>query len=492
MEDGDVEVSAEADNLNLSFGDELGDELKIEDMDEYETCSEVTSSSSAKSDSESSQPSISSASSDSSDDDKDSREDVKHRRTRSVRGEVRKSPSPPSPVAPTPPPPKRSESSREKSKSYDYATKLNYLFRDARFFVIKSNNAENVTLSKAKGVWSTPPQNEAKLNQAYRESRNVMLVFSVKESGKFAGFARLGSESRRDVPPISWVLPPGLSAKALGGVFRVDWVSRKELPFAATLHLYNPWNEGKPVKIGRDGQEIEPRVAEELCRLFPADDGIEMTPILRRSKEASKVSRAPRRRHGADPPSSGRHHQRHHSWRFRWRGGDDGDSRSGKHYSVARGRVFKRPHRRDRYSPWYEDGNSPPSSSRDRPYNSGGGGSSYLADYVRSLHHHHSRSHHHHHHLGGVPYLPPPPPMPHLYVGQGGPPPPPPPPPYDSMPPPPPPPVRYYDTLPPLPEYHSSSRSSDKRSYDRSVDEFLWRTSERRERGREMRYRDRR
>jgi hypothetical protein len=82
---------------------------------------------------------------------------------------------------------KRSKS-REKGKSYDYMTKLNYLFRDARFFVIKSNNAENVTLSKAKGVWSTLPQNESKLNQAYRESRNVLLIFSVKESGKFAGF----------------------------------------------------------------------------------------------------------------------------------------------------------------------------------------------------------------------------------------------------------------------------------------------------------------
>lgn len=74
-----------------------------------------------------------------------------------------------------------------------------------RFFIIKSNNAENVTLSKAKGVWSTLPQNEANLNQAYRESRNVLLVFSVKESGKFAGFARLSTESRRDAGPVSWV-----------------------------------------------------------------------------------------------------------------------------------------------------------------------------------------------------------------------------------------------------------------------------------------------
>lgn len=74
-----------------------------------------------------------------------------------------------------------------------------------RFFIIKSNNAENVTLSKAMGVWSTLPQNEANLNQAYKEARNVLLIFSVKESGKFAGFARLSTESRRDCPSISWV-----------------------------------------------------------------------------------------------------------------------------------------------------------------------------------------------------------------------------------------------------------------------------------------------
>lgn len=110
---------------------------------------------------------------------------------------------------------------RPKAKSYDYLTKLNYLFRDARYFVIKSNNAENIALSKAKGVWSTLPQNESNLNQAYRESRNVLLVFSVKESGRFAGFARLHSESRHDVAPIAWVLPAGLNAKALGGVFKV-------------------------------------------------------------------------------------------------------------------------------------------------------------------------------------------------------------------------------------------------------------------------------
>ena len=153
---------------------------------------------------------------------------------------------------------------KKSSKSYDYMTKLNYLFRETKFFVIKSNNAENVRISKTKGVWSTLPQNEQNLNQAYRECRNVLLIFSVKESGKFAGFARMAGESRRDGPTVEWELPPGISAKALGGVFDIDWICKKELSFTCSTHLHNPWNDGKPVKIGRDGQEIEPKVAEEL------------------------------------------------------------------------------------------------------------------------------------------------------------------------------------------------------------------------------------
>ena len=99
------------------------------------------------------------------------------------------------------------------------------------------------------------------------------------------GFARLSGESRRDLPAVNWVLPPGLPARALGGVLEIDWISRlfrhhlliqlsdsyggvilrlsltlhvlhfrKDLSFNKTQHLYNPWNEGKPVKIGRDGQ----------------------------------------------------------------------------------------------------------------------------------------------------------------------------------------------------------------------------------------------
>ncbi|XP_074598684.1 uncharacterized protein LOC141853294 [Brevipalpus obovatus] len=180
---------------------------------------------------------------------------------------------------------KKQAGSRKTHGKRDYSSLLKYFFRDTVYFVMKSNNQENVVLSKTKGVWSTPPQNEHKLNRAFKEFRNVILVFSVKESGRFQGFARLASESRHNAQPIDWILPPGLSAKALGGVFDLDWICRKELPFSKTLHLFNPLNEGKPVKIARDGQEIEPRVGEELCRLFPADDSIDLMSHLKKMKK---------------------------------------------------------------------------------------------------------------------------------------------------------------------------------------------------------------
>ena len=77
--------------------------------------------------------------------------------------------------------------------------------------------------------------------------------------------------------------------RALGGVFRVAWINRNELPFPKTSHLYNPWNKGMPVKSGSDLQEVEPRVAEELCCCFIRDRAVDMNPILLDSKRASRT-----------------------------------------------------------------------------------------------------------------------------------------------------------------------------------------------------------
>ncbi|XP_058828724.1 YTH domain-containing protein 1 [Topomyia yanbarensis] len=512
---------ADLDAVNLGLDDterDIAEELE----NSYDTRSEASA---ASSDSTTTNPSISDVSSDSSDDEEDNteRRNVASKKVpQKKKGNKKKedkelkkdgekdgggtapannstkkerksrSRSPHTAVANTGTETKRNRtknsSVKNSVKSYDYVTKINYLFRETRFFLIKSNNTENVTISKTKGVWSTLPPNEANLNQAFRESRNVMLVFSVKESGKFAGFARMAAEARRDLPAVDWVLPPGMSAKALGGVIKIDWVCKKELPFTSTTHLYNPWNENKPVKIGRDGQEIEPKVAEELCRLFPEDTTVEMTPILKKSKEASKqmkekvASKSIRRPPNFSRPTSA----------IRGRGAASGAG--GGPIRGSRRKMFPNKGRPGMFPPYRKDirrghghghghihghghGHAPrlhPGVDRAAAaaaaaasaagfhgwerYSSTAAAEAYVADYMRTMQHQ----------LPPMPYAPPPgfPGMPL---------------PYDGLPPPP----RYYEGLP-MPEYPlppgaipgsvtgaagvPPPRSS---AYDK-YDEFLW------------------
>lgn len=114
--------NTDGDNTNVSGGEnDLGDELKIGADETYDTRSEVSSSSS---NSDSTHPTISTVSSTSSRGD-----NKRSRRTRGKRARSRDTKSSSSE-------PKRARSKESKgvtTKSYDYTTKLNYLFRDARF-----------------------------------------------------------------------------------------------------------------------------------------------------------------------------------------------------------------------------------------------------------------------------------------------------------------------------------------------------------------------
>uniref|UniRef100_A0A3B5KSJ7 YTH domain-containing family protein n=1 Tax=Xiphophorus couchianus TaxID=32473 RepID=A0A3B5KSJ7_9TELE len=146
----------------------------------------------------------------------------------------------------------------------DPTSKLRYILREARFFLIKSNNHENVSLAKAKVGPRLPLASGPR-------------------------FARLSSESHHDGSPIHWVLPAGMNAKMLGGVFKIDWLCRRELPFIKTAHLFNPWNDNKPVKIGRDGQEIQPKVGAQLCALFPLDESVDVHHVARRVRQKGQT-----------------------------------------------------------------------------------------------------------------------------------------------------------------------------------------------------------
>ncbi|XP_010768520.1 YTH domain-containing protein 1-like [Notothenia coriiceps] len=70
----------------------------------------------------------------------------------------------------------------------------------------------------------------------------------------------------------------------------------RELPFTKTAHLSNPWNEQKPVKIGRDGQEIQPEVGAQLCALFPLDESVDVHQVARRVRHKRQTPSEPRPR----------------------------------------------------------------------------------------------------------------------------------------------------------------------------------------------------
>ncbi|KAF4803514.1 putative ATP-dependent RNA helicase YTHDC2 [Turdus rufiventris] len=130
-----------------------------------------------------------------------------------------------------------------------------------RYFIMKSSNLQNIDISQQKGIWSTTPSNERKLNGAFWESSIVYLIFSVQGSGCFQGFARMdsaiGCEKSQD-----W------GSAGFGGVFKVDWIRKEIIPFQFAHHLLNPWNDSKKVQISRDGQELEPQVGEQLLQLW--------------------------------------------------------------------------------------------------------------------------------------------------------------------------------------------------------------------------------
>ncbi|XP_068103375.1 3'-5' RNA helicase YTHDC2 isoform X2 [Hyperolius riggenbachi] len=130
-----------------------------------------------------------------------------------------------------------------------------------RYFIMKSNNPRNLEISQQKGIWSTTPSNERKLNRAFWESSAVYLVFSVQGSGHFQGFARMLSDIGQEKSQ-EW------GTTSLGGVFRVEWIRKESMPFQFAHHLANPWNDNKKVQISRDGQELEPQVGEQLLMLW--------------------------------------------------------------------------------------------------------------------------------------------------------------------------------------------------------------------------------
>lgn len=155
---------------------------------------------------------------------------------------------------------------------------------NTRYFIIKSLNHQNIQLSIDKGIWATQVMNEPILEDAFHNSGCVILIFSVNMSGFFQGYAQMMSSVgwRRDNV---WSQGSG-KGNPWGRSFKVKWLCLNHLPFQKTLHLKNPLNDYKPVKISRDCQELPLDIGEALCELLDMSNDVDV--LLKRDDLASK------------------------------------------------------------------------------------------------------------------------------------------------------------------------------------------------------------
>ncbi|KAL4341013.1 hypothetical protein GQ457_08G027730 [Hibiscus cannabinus] len=145
---------------------------------------------------------------------------------------------------------------------------------NTRYFIIKSLNHQNIQLSIENGIWATQVMNEPILEEAFHNSGSVILVFSVNMSGFFQGYAQMISSVgwRRDNV---WSQGSG-KGNPWGRNFKVKWLCLNHLLFQKTLHLKNPLNDYKPVKISRDCQELPQDIGEALCELLDVSNDVDV------------------------------------------------------------------------------------------------------------------------------------------------------------------------------------------------------------------------
>ncbi|PGH02064.1 hypothetical protein GX51_04876 [Blastomyces parvus] len=143
---------------------------------------------------------------------------------------------------------------------------LGLMSGDVSYFLIKCVAYEMVNAAKIEGIWATQEKNVERLAAAFDNSRHVVLVFSVNQSGAFQGYARMDSHpGAPGVTTPSWLKKPGLP---LGPPFRITWYNKVETMFKYVGHLKNPYNENHDVTYARDGQELEAECGRILCGLL--------------------------------------------------------------------------------------------------------------------------------------------------------------------------------------------------------------------------------
>ncbi|KDQ62751.1 hypothetical protein JAAARDRAFT_54644 [Jaapia argillacea MUCL 33604] len=91
-----------------------------------------------------------------------------------------------------------------------------------RYFILKSLTQFDLDLSVEKGLWATQKHNEAILDQAFRTSQDVYLIFGVNKSGEFYGYARMAGPILRGEQRVPWASRTDSSPSSQRGSRRSD------------------------------------------------------------------------------------------------------------------------------------------------------------------------------------------------------------------------------------------------------------------------------
>ncbi|KAG0700271.1 YT521-B-like domain-containing protein [Suillus ampliporus] len=184
-------------------------------------------------------------------------------------------------------------SSKAQSSSSYGSTTSSFLSRHfpRRFFILKSLTQFDLDLSVENGLWATQQHNEAILDQAYRTSNDVILIFSVNKSGEFYGYARM-------------------AGRILQGEHRVSWASHMDS--SPSFHSSSRREPGSPSPLIATNQSFftpsENRLVEESPLPFTPYSGGNLSnkpsPMEpHRSSAPAALGARPRREFSAEPPA---------------------------------------------------------------------------------------------------------------------------------------------------------------------------------------------
>jgi len=110
---------------------------------------------------------------------------------------------------------------------------------NARFFIMKSSDEDNIYKSIKYRVWCSSYTGNKILNEAFKRAKNeypIYLIFSVNRSGRFVGICQMISEVNFNSTFVNWS-----DSEKYRGYFFLVWVSVKDVPSALFANIFNKY-----------------------------------------------------------------------------------------------------------------------------------------------------------------------------------------------------------------------------------------------------------